>query len=321
MRDETGRNIRYLRLSVTDRCNLRCLYCMPSEGVNPLSHSDILTFEEILRLVRLATDLGIDRVKVTGGEPLVRRGVVDLIRGLKALPKIDQVTLTTNGALLEEYLPALVDAGTDGVNISIDTLNREVYAKLTGFDDLARVLSSIRRAAEVLPVKLNVVPLEGVNDGELCDLAEMARRDVLAVRFIELMPVGRAERFSYPSSDSVKSAIETCFGSAEPCEERLGNGPAVYYRLENFEGKIGFIRAMSDSFCADCNRVRLTADGRFMPCLGRSDFADAKRVLRDGASDLELTKSLERTIFAKPTRHGFAEGRQKPGRDMHMIGG
>jgi cyclic pyranopterin phosphate synthase len=322
MRDGTGRDIHYLRLSVTDRCNLRCAYCMPTDGVEQLSHADILTFEETQRLVRLMTELGVRRVKITGGEPLVRIGTVDLIRRIKELPGIEQVTLTTNGVFLPRYLEDLADAGIDGINISLDTLNRETYRQLTGIDGLENVLDAIESATRAIrPVKLNVVPVKGLNDGELCDLASMANRQVAAVRFIELMPVGRAGKFERIDAQEIRVALESCFGTMEACAGRIGNGPAEYFRPPGFSGRIGFIHAMSDAFCDSCNRVRLTADGRFMPCLGRADHVDMKRLLRGGASDGELLDVLRQGIFAKPERHGFLDDADLSRRDMNAIGG
>ncbi|MDR1953332.1 MAG: GTP 3',8-cyclase MoaA [Clostridiales Family XIII bacterium] len=321
MIDKMRRDIHYLRLSVTDRCNLRCAYCMPADGVERMSHADILTFEEIEHLMRLLALLGVRRVKVTGGEPFVRRGTPELIRKLKRLPGIEQVTVTTNGILLKDHLDEIVCAGADGVNVSLDTLNRENYRRLTGADDLNRVLESVTAAAAALPVKLNVVPMRGVNEGELEGLAAMAKRDVVAVRFIELMPVGRAKRFAHLDTASVKAALEARFGAMEPCDDRLGNGPAAYFRLPGFSGRIGFIHAMSEVFCEGCNRVRLTADGRLMPCLGRPDFTDMKGLLRGGASGRALLAALERGIAEKPARHGFLDEARCAGRDMNEIGG
>jgi cyclic pyranopterin phosphate synthase len=324
MRDDTGRNINYLRLSITDRCNLRCAYCMPPGGVDALSHPDIMTFEETERLVGIAARTGISRVKITGGEPLARKGAAGLMRAVKSLPGIEQVTLTTNGVALRRHLDEITDAGVDGVNISIDTLDPENYKRLTGFDRLGLVLESVRAAADVLPVKVNAVPIAGVNDGELCDLAAMAEREVAAVRFIELMPVGLARRFEYMDTSEVKRAIETRFGSLSPCAKSIGNGPAEYFRPPGFSGLVGFIHAMSGAFCDSCNRVRITADGRFMPCLGRPDYVDMKGMMREGMSDGELFEIMKRAIRAKPARHGFADppaADAAQGRGMNAIGG
>jgi cyclic pyranopterin phosphate synthase len=297
---------------------------MPADGVEALSHSDIMTFEETERLVGIAAGTGISRVKITGGEPLARKGAVDLIRAIKALPGIEQVTLTTNGVALSRCLYELTDAGVDAVNISIDTLDRENYKRLTGFDELGRVLESVREAASVMPVKINAVPIAGVNDGEFGDLAAMAKREVAAVRFIELMPVGLARRFEHMDTGEVKRAIESRFGALLPCADRIGNGPAEYFRLSGFSGLIGFIHAMSGAFCDCCNRVRITADGRFMPCLGRPDYVDMKGMMRGGAADDELLESMKSAIGAKPARHGFADAPEEgpaQSRGMNAIGG
>jgi cyclic pyranopterin phosphate synthase len=281
----------------------------------------MLTFEEILRLVRLLTETGIRRVKVTGGEPLIRRGLSDLIRRIKALPGVEQVTLTTNGTLLAPRLSEFADAGIDGINISLDTLNRKTYRWLTGFDGLQTVLGGIASASAILPVKLNVVPIRGVNEDELCDLAAMAKREVAAVRFIELMPVGCAKRFPHIDTQEVKNMLEARFGALPVCADMRGNGPAEYVRPSGFRGGIGFVHAMSQTFCGDCNRVRLTADGRFMPCLGQPVYADVKQLLRGGGTDDALLGLIGRTILAKPLRHGFRKETDASERDMNAIGG
>ena len=320
MKDNFGRKIDYARISITDRCNLRCAYCMPRGGVSGIPHSEILRYEEILRLARIFAGLGIERFKITGGEPFVRAGVIGFLEALKGLEGVSQVTLTTNGVLLERYLPELIRIGIDGVNISLDTLNRESFRNLTGVDKLASVLHAIDSCAESgLRTKVNTVMISGVNEDEAVRIAELARKKVAAVRFIELMPVGQAlEANPFTVSDLV-STLESAFGKLEPISEKLGNGPAAYYSVNGFAGKIGIIPAMSHSFCSSCNRIRLTSDGFLKLCLSRDDGTDLRSQLRLGASDSDIAYHIEQAITGKPELSGFGDA--SSGRPMHMIGG
>ena len=304
MFDSKGRKIHYLRLSVTDLCNLRCRYCMP-DGVDKLEREDILTYEEFLRLAALFARCGVDTVRVTGGEPLVRKGVEQLVKGLKAIPGIRKVTMTTNAVLLEQQLPALLEAGLDSVNISLDTL--------------AALESGI-------PVKLNCVPQVGVNEGELEALAALAQDKPLQVRFIEMMPIGYGAAMPCISGPELLARFrrrwpELALLPGAACAA-LGDGPAVYYTVPGWKGDIGFIAAVHGKFCASCNRVRLTSQGFLRPCLASEAGCDLKALLRSGASDEELLTAIRTTIWEKPQEHHFELKQDIPAtRGMYRIGG
>lgn len=321
MLDQFGRNIDYLRLSLTDRCNLRCRYCMP-EDVPFIPHEDILRFEEIIRICTIGTQLGIHTLKVTGGEPLVRKGCTDLMRELKALPGIEHVTLTTNGVLLEENLPALLDLGVDGVNVSLDTLDRAAYRDLTGRDELPRVLSGLRKAIlSGLKVKINCVPLgESGLDG-LLNMVELPIHYPADLRFIEMMPIGHGQDFSPLAPGALERAVLEKWPSLVPTVERRGFGPARYYASPEFKGAVGFIDAVSHTFCDRCNRVRLTSEGYLKLCLCHGDGLDLRALLRGGATDGEIKTAMERAIMGKPAHHSFGEARPDEVRIMSQIGG
>ena len=323
MFDSSSRNIHYLRLSVTDLCNLRCRYCMP-DGVEKLEREAVLTYEEFLRLAALFAQCGIDTVRVTGGEPLVRKDVDQLVAGLKAIPGSHKVTLTTNGILLARQLPALLSAGLDSVNISLDTLRPEVFQRITARDEFSHVIEGLRAALDSgIPVKLNCVPQAGVNEGELEDLAALAEAHPLQVRFIEMMPIGLGNEFTARDEETVKGLLERAYGPMTPTKETLGNGPCHYYTLENFQGRIGFISALSHKFCSQCNRVRLTSTGYLKGCLQFENGADLKALLRGGVSDALLKETIQKTIYEKPAGHNFQE--KKNGTEeshiMAQIGG
>ncbi len=324
MLDSLGRNINYVRISITDRCNLRCLYCMPSEGVEWLEHSSILSFEEILRLARLLAGLGISRFKLTGGEPLVRKGATGLVRAIKQLPGVEEVTLTSNGQALGEHLAELADIGLDGLNISLDTLDPKLFEQISRRSGLEKTLSALRQAISMgFKVKVNCVPMRGVNEQDFVKLVELARHAAVSVRFIEMMPIGHGAEFSPLPSREIMQRIEAEIGPLTPFSGHLGNGPARYYNLEGFKGKVGFISAISHMFCSTCNRLRLTADGFFKPCLASDLAMDFKPLLRNGASDNEITEQLKRVVLSKPQSHLFLKvddlGREK--RNMSAIGG
>ena len=326
MFDSKGRNIHYLRLSVTDLCNLRCRYCMP-DGVDKLEREDILTYEEFLRLAALFARCGVDTVRVTGGEPLVRKGVEQLVKGLKAIPGIRKVTMTTNAVLLEQQLPALLEAGLDSVNISLDTLDPALFAKITARDELAAVQAGIHAALESgIPVKLNCVPQVGVNEGELEALAVLAQDKPLQVRFIEMMPIGYGAAMPCISGPELLARFRRCWPELAPLPgaacAALGDGPAVYYTVPGWKGDIGFIAAVHGKFCASCNRVRLTSQGFLRPCLASEAGCDLKALLRSGASDEELLAAIRTTIWEKPQEHHFELKQDIPAtRGMYRIGG
>jgi cyclic pyranopterin phosphate synthase len=325
MKDSFGRTIDYLRISITDRCNLRCIYCMPPEGVESMPHADILRFEEILRLCRVLAALGIRNVKITGGEPLVRRGAAGLVRGIKGLEGIEKVTITTNGVLLGEYLDALAGAGLDAINISLDSLNEENFRRITRKETAGQILSAIRRARDRgLPVKINCVPLRGINEGDIPELAGLARDGGISVRFIELMPLGKAAALLPVPADEVTALLERAYGPLRPLTIKPGSGPAAYYALPGFQGHIGFISALSHEFCGACNRLRLTAGGLLKPCLSSDISLDLRGLLRGGATDSEIETAIAELVSRKPARHSFGgdRGRLEHGqKEMYRIGG
>ena len=325
MFDSKGRNIHYLRLSVTDLCNLRCRYCMP-DGVDKLEREDILTYEEFLRLAALFARCGVDTVRVTGGEPLVRKGVEQLVKGLKAIPGIRKVTMTTNAVLLEQQLPALLEAGLDSVNISLDTLDPALFAKITARDEFAAVQAGIHAALESgIPVKLNCVPQVGVNEGELEALAALAQDKPLQVRFIEMMPIGYGAAMPCISGPELLARFRRRWPELAPLPgaacAALGDGPAVYYTVPGWKGDIGFIAAVHGKFCASCNRVRLTSQGFLRPCLASETGCDLRTLLRGGAADEALLQAIRETIWSKPREHHFGDNSIPATRGMYRIGG
>ena len=322
MFDSTRRDIHYLRLSVTDLCNLRCRYCMP-DGVEKLEREAVLTYEEFLRLAALLAQCGIDTVRVTGGEPLVRKNVAQLVAGLKAIPGIRKVTMTTNGILLAQQLPALLAAGLDSVNISLDTLRPEVFRQITARDEFAAVQAGLQAALESgIPVKLNCVPQAGVNEGELEDLAALAENRPLQVRFIEMMPIGYGAAMPCISGPELRQRFARRWPELQPLTEAaFGDGPAVYYTVPGWQGSIGFIAAVHGKFCASCNRVRLTSQGFLRPCLASEAGCDLRALLRSGADDTQLLAAIRETIWAKPREHHFEDSSMPATRGMYRIGG
>ena len=322
MFDSTRREIHYLRLSVTDLCNLRCRYCMP-DGVEKLEREAVLTYEEFLRLAALFAQCGIDTVRVTGGEPLVRKNVAQLVAGLKAIPGIRKVTMTTNGILLAQQLPALLTAGLDSVNISLDTLRPEVFRQITARDEFAAVQAGLQAALESgIPVKLNCVPQAGVNEGELEDLAALAENRPLQVRFIEMMPIGYGAAMPCISGPELRQRFARRWPEMQPLTEAaFGDGPAVYYTVPGWQGSIGFIAAVHGKFCASCNRVRLTSQGFLRPCLASEAGCDLRALLRSGADDTQLLAAIRETIWAKPREHHFEDSSMPATRGMYRIGG
>jgi cyclic pyranopterin phosphate synthase len=316
--DAFGRTLDYLRVSVTDRCNLRCVYCMPPEGVERMPHSAVLRFEEIRRLCGIFANLGVKKIKVTGGEPLVRRGVVSFIRNLKVIPGIEQVTLTTNGLLLKDCLEEADGFPVDAVNISLDTLDRERFKKITLRKGPGEVLWAMDTLlARNIPVKINCVSIPGLNEADVLPLAALAKERDLAVRFIELMPIAAAGAFRALPAPELFGILEKAFGPLRPFPGSLGNGPARYYMAAGFAGKIGFISPLSHGFCDTCNRLRLSSQGFLKPCLASEKGRDLRSLLRDGASDEELKQAIREEVFRKPRVHGFSFA----GSGMFRIGG
>jgi cyclic pyranopterin phosphate synthase len=327
LHDPINRCIDYLRVSITDRCNLSCLYCKPRARMRMLSHSEILRYEEILRLVSVAVSLGITHVRVTGGEPLIRRGVLDFIAELNRIDGIEDVSLTTNGVLLDKMAAGLRTAGVSRLNISLDSLNARKFKEITGSDDWDRVWRGIRTAEETgfSPIKINMVPVKGVNDREVSDFARLTIDRNIHVRFIEFMPIGEKDRWhreACVTADEIRVEIEREVGPLEPFSSQRSAGPSDNYRIAGAQGVIGFISPISKHFCASCRRLRLTADGKIKPCLLADTEIDVKSPLRGGCDDRELERLLNLALKVKPERHYIAEnGRGCSHRAMFRIGG
>jgi cyclic pyranopterin phosphate synthase len=323
MLDTFNRTIDYLRISITDRCNLRCIYCMPR---SPLSRSEILSYEEILRIVRIMAPLGIRKIKITGGEPLVRRGAVGLIGEVKRTAGIEKVTITSNGVLLLRCLDDILRAGIDGINVSLDTLDGETFSRITGAGGVASgvngpaagaadnsfsgILSFLDLAGNLpVPVKINCVPIKGVNSGELAAIAGLAKSSGVFVRFIELMPLGCAAAFEGVPGREIAAILETAYGPLEPCREKPGNGPASYYSIKGFAGKIGFISPLSHKFCGNCNRLRLGSAGLLRPCLAYNTGLDLRGLLRGGETDEGIARAITALAAKKGRGHNFSGAR------------
>lgn len=325
MLDKLNRKIDYLRISVIDRCNLRCVYCMPEEGIESIPHDEILTYDEILRICEIVSELGIRKIKITGGEPLVRKDIVNLIRDIKNIDKIEQVTLTTNGILLHEMLDDLYDAGIDAINISLDTLNKDNFKKITRRDGLEKVLMSIDKAYDLgIRVKINCLAIRDFNLREIVEIASFAKDREIDVRFIELMPIGFGKKYNQIDNDEILSILESRFGTFEIVTEKRGNGPAKYYRNQNMKGCIGFISAISHEFCESCNRIRLTSSGFLKLCLHYNKGIDLKEPIRNGISDEDLKKLIHDTIWNKPISHKFGHASEEQDielKNMVQIGG
>jgi GTP 3',8-cyclase len=306
LRDGYRRTIDYMRVSITDRCNLRCIYCMPPEGLRPIRHKEILRYEEILHVARVAVRAGVRRIRITGGEPLVRRNVSYLIRQLSAIEGLQDLSLTTNGILLERHAEELARAGLKRVNISLDSLRPERYREITRGGDLEAVLRGIEAAqkAGLVPIKINMVPVRGINDDEIREFANLTLELPYQIRFIEFMPFGSRESWSperFISSDEIRSVVEEI---APLHAARHGReGPARYFRFDGAPGMLGFISPLSNHFCGECSRLRLTADGKLRPCLFSETEIDLKPALRSGAPDSELERMIRLSADIKPRGH------------------
>lgn len=331
--DRWGRPIRYLRISVTDRCNLRCVYCMPPEGVQRLEHNDILTYEEIYTVTRIAAEQGIRRVRLTGGEPLVRKNLSELVRLIAQIPEIEDISLTTNGLLLEKMAAELKDAGLTRINLSLDTLQEEKFARITRGGSLEKVWRGIEAAEAVglHPIKINAVAMRGVNDDELQDLAKLSLAHDWHVRFIELMPVSNQQPwgpgFPDPSEaflpiPEIKAILQPLgllvIDDSQEAEIAAGDGPAREYHLPGARGKIGFISPLSDHFCKQCNRMRITADGNFRPCLLHDEEIPFLAAMRAGEPVLPF---LKKAVEGKPMGHELEQHHLPTRRFMQQIGG
>jgi len=321
--DARGRRIDYLRVSVTDRCNLRCVYCLPYEGVELKDHVDILSYEELERVIEVAVSMGIRTVRVTGGEPLVRKGIVGFLERISRLEGLRDLALTTNGQLLAAMAQDLKAAGVRRVNVSLDTLRPERYREVTRGGRLDRVLAGIEEALRVGldPVKINVVVARGLNEDEIGDFIELARERPVHVRFIELMPLGEAERWGQDRHVTLAPVMEEIAASGEYEVARpTGSGPARYWRTAGGRGTIGFITALSRHFCGECNRLRLTAEGQLHPCLAAQTSVDLRAILRGGGNREELVAAFRRAVVLKPGGHDMSDG-GKELRLMSRIGG
>ena len=323
MKDGFGRDITYLRLSLTGRCNFRCKYCLPEDGIEKLPRKEILSFEEIVNLVKAAAGLGINKVRFTGGEPLTRKNLPGLIEMIDNIEGIDEISLTTNGSMLSGVAEELSLAGLDRVNVSMDALDPEIFAEITRGGELSSVLAGIKAAesAGLDPVKLNTVIMKGVNESEITPLMTYAATEDLVLRFIELMPMGEAAGGSIAPTplSKVKKEIEKEW-SLEEISSLRGNGPADYYRAvkENNSGTVGFIFPLSRSFCDDCNRIRITARGRVRPCLARDEEYDLN-ITEDTSVDV-ITSRLRKIIKEKPYGHRWEDQEATVG-EMSEIGG
>ena len=318
--DSFGRRINYLRISVTDRCNLRCIYCMPPEGVPWIPHSDLLSYEEIATIVQIAAALGINKIRLTGGEPLIRPGLPNLVEMLSGIEGINEIAMTTNGILLKEYAMVLKRAGLRRINISLDTLKADRFRYITRLGYLKDTLKGIEaaREANLEPVKINVVVMRGINDDEVVDFAKLTREKGWHIRFIELMPFASVTEF-VPSSEIRQSIVS--LGKLEPCSPITGNGPTRNYRLPGAKGTIGFISPLSEPFCSACNRLRLTSNGQLCPCLLSDSGIDLKGPLRNNATAQELKNLILKAIASKPKQHHLADGIVPVKHNMSQIGG
>lgn len=324
MRDGYNRCIDYLRISVTDRCNFRCAYCMPPDGVKLLDHADILAYEEILYLIRVFNKYGVNKIRLTGGEPLVRKGIVDFIRAISSLGIIADLSLTTNGSLLADMAEDLKAAGLHRVNVSLDTVDPERFRRITGSASLERTLAGIEKAIAVglHPVKINVVLTSAFMDSDLSYFVEMVYRYPIAVRFIEYMPIGYNGTGPGMTSAEVKNRLNGAgLGMLEPAAGSIGNGPAKYFRLPGAKGLFGFITPLTEHFCRACNRMRLTADGKLRPCLLANRELDLKTLLRAGASEQQVGEVFRQALSEKPAGHNLAAGQPSFQRKMSQIGG
>ncbi|AET66358.1 molybdenum cofactor biosynthesis protein A [Desulfosporosinus orientis DSM 765] len=323
MQDQFLRRIEYLRISVTDRCNLRCKYCMPSEGIQWIPHDAILSFEEILRLMNISTQLGFRRFRITGGEPLVRKGILEFLQEAAQLPGVEDLMLTTNGLLLPEMAFDLKAAGVHRINVSLDTMDQTRFFENTRGGDVSKVIQGIFRSLEagLNPVKVNVVVVRGFNTDELPSFLKLAQQYPLHVRFIELMPIGVSSehRSDFVSIEEMKEILD--LKETIPTREIPGGGPAEYFRPGGYKGSIGFISALSRHFCNTCNRVRLTSDGKLRPCLHSKHEIDFRDVLRSGKSDEEILKLFAAAVWHKPAEHHMNQESWQDVRTMSQIGG
>lgn len=325
MKDKIGRKIEYLRISITDRCNLRCIYCMPESGIQLMESSELLTFDEIERVVKACASLGVSKIRITGGEPLVRKDVAALVSKIKSVEGIEEVSMTTNGIFLSEQLSELVAAGLNRINISLDTLHSDRYFEITRGGDLNKVLSAVEGSLKAgLTTKLNTVIIRDFNYDEIMDFVRITETMPVNVRFIELMPLGQGKDYKSVGTEEVKKIILEQ-RKLELYNQVKGYGPAVYYKTEKGKGSIGFISPLSHEFCDSCNRIRLTAEGFLKLCLHWKLGINLKEVLRKGCSQKELIEIIEKAVREKPSHHEFMKNNDDKSefdtRKMVQIGG
>lgn len=319
MKDSFGREINYLRISLTDRCNLRCSYCMPEKGIdNKINHNEILSLEEIYDITKSFVNLGINKIRLTGGEPLARLGVVNLVQMISKLDGVKDLSITTNGILLKEYAKPLKEAGLNRVNISLDTLNKEKYKTITRGGDLSKVLEGIEEAKKVglQPIKINTVLIGGFNDDEVLDLINITRDEYIDVRFIELMPIGQASNWAVEKFISNNKVLETA-KTLIPVDREDISSPATYYKLPGAKGKVGIINPITCKFCEHCNRIRMTSTGKLKLCLHSNSEIDLKSSLRNGE---DLEEIILKSILKKEESHHLEDGNYIT-RNMNQIGG
>lgn len=320
MIDSYNRNIDYLRISLTDKCNLRCKYCMPKDGIKHLEHKDIMTLEEIFRVVKIMSEIGIKRVRLTGGEPLVRKNISKLISDIKMLPDIERISMTTNGVLLPLHIKKIVQAGLDDVNISLDSINPNNYKEITGKNELDNVIKAIDLSVEYgLKPKINCVPIKGLNQDDLINVAKLAMEKEVDVRYIELMPTNYSKEYSGIATKDILELLESVYGKSEKLALKKYEGPAIYYRFKNFKGRIGFISPISDIFCEYCNRVRLTSTGKLKLCLHNNIEVDLLQEIRSGADDKIIKELILKSIALKPLKHTL--NKESADTNMFQIGG
>ncbi len=320
MLDNIGRKINYLRISVTDLCNLRCRYCMPEEGLCKKEHEDILRIEEIEKIVRESAKIGINKVRITGGEPLIRKGIIELVEKISRIQEIKDIAMTTNGILLKKYANDLKNAGLNRVNISIDTLDKEKYKKITRGGKIEDVLEGVEEAKRVglVPIKLNTVLIGGFNDHEISDFVNLTKNENIDVRFIELMPLGQASTWAKENFIPNTTVLDRFPELMGLCKDDKGS-PAKYYKLPNGKGRIGLINPISSHFCSSCNRIRITADGKIKPCLHSNYEINIRSLLKQNVNLLEI---LKLAVESKPKEHTINDLEYEPVvRNMYQIGG
>lgn len=325
MRDQFNRDINYLRLSVTDRCNLRCVYCLPEFSKDFIDESKLLTIEEYFRLIRILGSLGIKKIRITGGEPLVRKGIPKLIKNINSLENIEETAMTTNGILLEKYLDELAANGLSSLNISLDTLDEKKYNYITRGGELEKVIKSIERAIKYkIKIKINSVIIDDFNKNDITNLVDFAVNNNIDLRFIELMPIGCGKNLKGVSNEEILSVVTKNRAAVETDNGGHISGPAKYHKLEGTNTKIGFISPLSSCFCETCNRIRITSEGKLKQCLYYDSKLDLMKMLRTESSDKKLLEEIKNEIYFKNKQHNFTgnpEDEEKEKNTMSVIGG